>query len=57
MANTPAPKPVVNPKQAAIIAVLVAILGAAVLWFPALKPVCQAVGGCQDPVPENVQLP
>lgn len=54
---TPAAKAPVNPKQAAIIAVLVALLAALVLWFPALKPVCQAVGGCQDPVPENVQLP
>lgn len=53
-----APKPVVNPKQAALIAVVIAILGALVLWFPALKPVCQAVGGCQDPAPvTDAQLP
>lgn len=57
MATTPSPAPV-NPKQAAIIAVVIAVLGAAVLWFPALKPVCQALGGCADPVPAaNVQLP
>ncbi len=56
MATAPA-KPPVNPKQAAIIAVLVAILAALVLWFPALKPVCQAVGGCADAPVSDVQLP
>lgn len=49
------PTPTVNPKTAALVAVIVAILTLATIYVPALKPVCQAMGGCADLV--DAQLP
>lgn len=54
MANS-SPSPSVSPKTAALIGAIVAILTLATIYVPALKPVCQAFGGCADPI--DVQLP
>lgn len=43
-----APQKSVNPKMAAIVAALLALLAVAVAYVPSLKPVCQSLGGCAD---------
>jgi hypothetical protein len=50
MADKTPPKAPANPLIGLIMAVVVAALGLAVYFYPPLKPVCQALGGCADPV-------
>lgn len=58
MADTP--KNPVNPKTAAIGALIIALLAAVMLYFPNtatyLKPLCQAFGGCQENAIDSVPV-
>lgn len=49
---TPDKKPVVNPKTAALVALVGAMFVAAVAFYPPLKPVCVALSFCTDEVVE-----
>lgn len=39
-----------NPKQAAIMALVAAFFGVSVLYYPPLKPVCEALNFCTPDV-------
>ena len=42
-------QPPVNPKTAAWMALAVAAFGVAVLYYPPLLPLCQAINFCETP--------